>query len=237
VSDLEQLLELQSKDTMTEQLGYRRERLAERDELIRLAGRAVAIDEERSVAVDQRHELQRSQKRREDEVATIEGKVKDTEKTLYSGSVSSPKELGALQSEIAAMRARQSDLEDGILESMEALEALGSHLEALDDEQAALVTDQGLVAARLASTEAEIDEESSQVRSAREELVSSLPAPLVERYEKLRTSLGGVAVARLSGDVCTSCHLSLPSVEVARVKKARAEEPVSCVECGAILVR
>ena len=37
---------------------------------------------------------------------------------MFSGSVASPKELSALQAEVASLKRRQSDLEDSLLDVM-----------------------------------------------------------------------------------------------------------------------
>src|ERR1700736_3666451 len=47
----------------------------------------------------------------------------------------------------------------------------------------------------------------------RAESASRLPEELATRYDQLRARFGGVGAARLVGDRCDGCHLTLSSVE------------------------
>jgi uncharacterized protein len=59
---------------------------------------------------------------------------------------------------------------------------------------------------------------------------------LLATYDSLRAGLG-VAVARLVGARCEGCHLEIPSAQLEAVRRAPADEVVTCPECGRILVR
>ena len=66
-----------------------------------------------------RHDLGRNQQRLEDEISALTEKAAHHDKTLYSGTIGNPRELQALQDEIAALKRRVSQLEDQELELME----------------------------------------------------------------------------------------------------------------------
>ena len=53
---------------------------------------------------------------------------------------------------------------------------------------------------------------------ARRTQAARLPEALARRYEDLRSRLGGIGAARLVDDRCDGCHLTLPSVEIDRIK-------------------
>jgi len=59
----------------------------------------------------------------------------------------------------------------------------------------------------------------------------------VARYERLRSKLGGVGVARLDGRQCTGCHLDLSPGELDLVRHAADDELVECPQCSRLLVR
>jgi predicted nucleic acid-binding Zn-ribbon protein len=44
-------------------------------------------------------------------------------------------------------------------------------------------------------------------------------------------------VARLVGNHCDGCHLTLPSMELDRIRHAPETEVFTCDQCGRILVR
>jgi len=73
-------------------------------------------------------------------------------------------------------------------------------------------------------------------QTARAAVATGLPDELAERYERLRTHLGGVGAARLVGNRCDGCHLTLPSVEVERIHQLPADTFATCPQCDRILV-
>jgi hypothetical protein len=47
----------------------------------------------------------------------------------------------------------------------------------------------------------------------------------------------GIGIARLVGNTCQGCRLTIPATEVDRIRKAGPDDPVfQCDNCGAILV-
>jgi predicted nucleic acid-binding Zn-ribbon protein len=151
--------------------------------------------------------------------------------------VTAAKELQSIQDEIAALRRRQSTLEDDVLELMVQIEPLDSQLETLGSQRDVLAADADGMRRRLHDAEAVIDEQLAVVMGERAALAESVPAPILAEYEALRSRLGGVAVARLEAGSCRGCHLQLSAVELDRIKKLPRDEMVRCEECGRILVR
>jgi predicted nucleic acid-binding Zn-ribbon protein len=231
------LLRLQGYDTTADQLRHRREVLPERAALIDLAKASTELEAAAATVQAQRDELARAQRRLEDEVTGIEEKVAHEDRTLYSGSVTSPKELQAIQDEIASLGRRQSALEDQVIELMEQAEPLDGQLVEAEATRGRLEAETAEAVASLAAGEAAIDDELASVAAARAEVAPSIPDDLLAHYETLRTQLGGVAVARLEGDVCGGCRLILPAVELDTIRHQPPDARVHCEECGRLLVR
>ena len=118
------LLEVQSCDTAADQLAHRRATLPARAALAALTASSATLDQQLDALGPGVHALERSQKRLEDEVATTEDKAAATERQLYSGTVTAPRELQAMQDELASLRRRIGALEDELLEVMEQREPL-----------------------------------------------------------------------------------------------------------------
>lgn len=233
----EQLLDVQALDTTLQQLDHRDRQLPERAVLAEIDDELAGIGREAEAAESVKHDLQRAQKKIEDEVATIEAKIEQEERQLYSGGSSDPSLLQALQDEIASLKRRISALEDDELELMEQVEPVDAQLAELARRRAAL--DERAVAATktLAEAEAEIGAERESIQSRRGELVASIPEDAVRRYEQVRDRLGGTAVARLEGGACGACHIKLSAVEHDRIQHLPADAEVECEECGRFLVR
>jgi len=237
MSHWESLLAVQAHDTRADQLTHRLESLPERARLTEL-GAAIAEVDGQIATVDQRRgELSRSQARLEDEVASLTERANQAEKQLYSGAVSSPRELQVLQDDVASIRRRIGQIEDDELEIMELSEPVDAQRATLAAQREALEADSQQVTAALAEAESTIAAERAEVQAEREAAAADVPDELWAEYDTLRAQLGGVAIARLVGSTCQGCHLGLSAVEVDRIRKLSPDEPVHCEECGRLLVR
>lgn len=185
----------------------------------------------------QLHEIEVAQKRIEDDVASIEAKRTAETKKLNSGSITAPREIQALSDEIDALSRRARALDDSELELMERGEPIAADVERLGAERAAAAAEAERLVAVIADQEKEIDDEVARVNGEREAAAADIPADLLAQYERIRTKLGGIGAARLEGDRCLGCHISLPAMEVDAVRHARPGTIVTHEECGRILVR
>ena len=235
---LEQLLEVQALDTAADQLRHRRAHLPERTELDAVQSALAALDKKAAEVQTQRDELSRNEKRLEDEIALVREKAVQTDKTLYSGTVNVPRELTALQEEIDALARRQRQLEDQELELMEQAEPLDNDLATFASQRGVLDDQAAGLLARIAEEEVVIDRELADVTTKRASATSGIPAELLHEYEQLRGGLGGIGVARLNGNRCEGCHLTLSAVDVDRIRHDRAGDHAvaHCTECNRILV-
>jgi predicted nucleic acid-binding Zn-ribbon protein len=227
---------VQALDLTADQLRHRRAHMAERAELAACEQQLRALDQQVSATQAERDELARNEKRLEDEITMVREKAEQTDKKLYSGSVNIPKELTALQEEVEALGRRQRQLEDQELELMEQAEPLDAALAEFASRRAALDAQAVDLLARIAEAEAEIDTELVTVEVQRAGAAGSIPAPLLDEYQKLKTALGGIGVARLNDNRCEGCHLTLSAVDVDRIRHEPADTLAHCTECSRILV-
>jgi hypothetical protein len=237
MSAFDSLLDLQAHDTAADQYRHRRANLPERTELATVEKSVATLDTDIARMTGERDTLAREQRRIEDDASAIEAKAAKEDARLYSGTVTAAKELQAIQDEIAALRRRQSTLEDDVLELMVQIEPLDAQLATLGSQREVLGADADRIRERLHDAEAVIDEQLTVVMGERDALAESVPAPTLAEYEALRSRLGGVAVARLEAGSCRGCHLQLSAVELDRIKKLPRDEMVHCEECGRILIR
>lgn len=236
MSGLEALLAVQELDTVADQLRHRLGSLPERARLEATLDQIAAIERETAATTEHRDAVGRDLKRFEDDVATIEARIADTDRKMYSGTVTAPRELQAMQDELKSLKRRQGVLEDGELELMEQAEPLDADLLRLSGERVAADEEATRLTAELAEAEVAIAAELEHVVARRAEDVAAVSPDLLAEYERLRGQLGGIGVARLVAKSCGGCHLSLSAVEVDRIRHAPAGTVVHCEECGRILV-
>lgn len=231
------LLTVQEHDTHADQLVHRSQTLPIRTTLSEIEGRIVEVDKAIAEVDGRLHDLGRSQQRLEDEIASLRTRAGQADKQLYSGATNNPRELQALQDDIASIQRRIAKLEDDELEVMEATEPVDAERAELEARRDGHDAEAAKLRAELAEAEAAIEAELAAVREQREIAAKEVPDDLWAEYDRLRASLGGIAIARLVGSTCQGCHLALSAVEIDRIRKLSLDEPVHCEECGRLLVR
>jgi len=166
-------------------------------------------------------------------MASLENKIRNSEQRLYSGTIKNPKELASLQEELNYLRRRKSAEEDRLLEAMIGVEDQEA---AWQEAQAHWETVEAAWTASQAKLSTERDEllthldELRDLRAARE---SGVDGTDLNHYEDLRRRKHGTAVARLQGNLCTCCHVEVPS---SQLQQARHDEALTlCGTCGRIL--
>ena len=231
------LLHLQEHDTTIEQLEHRFATLPERERLAANGRALVALEHETAELQGQRDAVAREQKRIEDEVAIVEAKAADVHTKLYSGSVTSPKELQALQADFDSLKRRQAELEDHVIEAMEQAEPLDASLEVLVATKATLEAEGRDATVALAEAEASVSADLATAQGERAQIVSDVPEDLLKAYDRLRPQYAGIAVARLVGNNCGGCHLTLSAMALDVIRKLPDDALATCDECGRILIR
>jgi uncharacterized protein len=233
---LETLLEVQAHDTVLDQLRHRMETLPERAELAgvrrRLAQVSAAMAEVQAL-VD---ELVGRQGALEQHIAAAAKRRHEIEERMRSGAVSASRDLQAMDHEVHQLGARQAQLEEDELLLLEEEEPLDLALAGHRAEAETRTEEAARLQAAIVVADAEIHASIEQEGIERAERAAELPEELAERYELLRSRLGGVGAARLVGQRCDGCHLTLPSVEVERIRHLPPDQFAICAQCDRILV-
>jgi uncharacterized protein len=226
VPPLDDLLTLQTHDSAADRLRHRKATLPERAELAARQAAHAELEARRGEVAQRRDAELREERRLDDEVRNLEAKAKAVDTKMYSGTVSSPKELQAMQADVEQLQRQAREREDEELEVLVRREALDEEIAEIEAAQAAIVAEMETLQAAIADQEREIEAELSVEEAARAELAPNI-----------RTGNRGVGAARLVGMNCQACHLSLPATEVDRIRHLPADALARCEHCGAILVR
>ena len=176
-----------------------------------------------------RHELRST----EQEVESVNAKKAAVHAKLYSGAVSAPRELAALENEEAGLGRTASQLEDRELELMtsaeEAEKALTAAQQLVEQEMSHWRQEGAEAHQHIDALEAEVIE----LRADRAELAGQVSPANLATYERLRSKKGGRPVAMVDKNMCLGCRVDLPSGDV---RKARgADPPSTCDNCGRLL--
>lgn len=231
------LLEIQECDTRLAQLQHRSNTLPEKSELSTARDRAERLRKELIAAQTIVSDLEREQAKAGADVDLVRERSRKDRELMDSGSITDPKQLQSLQSELQSLAKRQSDLEDVELEVMERLEGGQAAVMHLEAESAVAQAEVQRLAAEVTALEQAIGDERSTVEAHRGTLVEGVSPDLLGLYDKIRADHRGRGAARLYRGRCDGCRIDLPPTEIAALKAAAEDEVQRCEECRCILVR
>jgi len=236
VTSLEPLLVLQEHDLTLDRLRHERAVLAERAQLAELHDELETLAASHAAQRVDRDEVSRQEQRLADEAQRLSDQIVATERRLYSGEVSSPRELQALQADVDQLRRHQGSVEDRELAAMEQREPLDASIAALDARRSELDGAAARVEEQLRTREAELDAALHGEQAQRDTVAAGIDPGFVADYERRRARARGVGAARLGGSTCQGCHLSIPMTEVDRIRRQPPGTLAYCDNCGCILV-
>lgn len=172
-------------------------------------------------------------RRLESDVAVVEQRrSRDADRLAV---VTNPKDAQALESELASLVRRTSDLEDQELEVMarveEAEAAVAAQQKLIDATTAegTELTKQAKAGVAAATTEGE------HLARDRAAIVAGIDASLLADYTRRAARTTGAALLRAG--TCEGCRMVLSGIDLLAMRQAPADEVMSCPECGCILVR
>ncbi len=231
---LRQLLDLQAEDSAMARLEERRSSLPEAARLADVQEQLSELEADLAIARKQHEEIAREQSRLEGEIELIDQKAAREEQRMMSGKVANPKELAALQAEIASLKRKRGGVEDQLLEVMVQADGAGATVDKLDAERSQAQSEKDDLTKTVARLSGDIGVELKEHAARRDELAPTIPPDLLSLYEKIRTSKHGVGAAALRGGTCEGCHTKLPAVEAERIRKEKGLQ--RCDNCRRILV-
>jgi uncharacterized protein len=234
--ELAALLAVQDLDTSVDQRKHRRRTLPERDQLAGFEAQLQTAADEAARIGEQRDALAKRESEVEAELAATEQRAATVSRRLYGGEVSASRELQAMADDVENLKSRASELEDLGLVILEEREPLDARFGELDTQMTEVDSRRQSVADAVAQAEAAVDAEIAQLEQDREKAASAVPADLLANYERLRARLGGVGAARLVGNHCDGCHLTLSAAELDRIRRLGPGQVVTCEQCSRILV-
>jgi predicted nucleic acid-binding Zn-ribbon protein len=167
------------------------------------------------------------------EIKSLAQKIQQTDRNLYSGKITNPKELQDMQEDIASLKRRQSQLEDELLEAMmkseEGQTAVAEAQRQLNEAQAAWAGSQ----VDLLDEKQRLEKEVADWQAQRQQAAAAVDLASLSKYEALRPKKRGQAVALLKGDSCVLCGVEQTSRIVQQVRQGT--QLIYCESCGRIL--
>ena len=227
------LIEVAELDARIRQADHARRNPPQASRVQDLKARRQDLSQELSARLGTRDDLRTELSRIESDVAVVDARsARDAERLAAS---SNPKEAQGLESELASLARRKSDLEDGELEVMERLEladAAVAEQEALIEQTNAEGSELSAEARRIVAEATAAFDGATRDRAA---VAGSVPSDLLAYYEKVAARSSGAALLRRR--TCEGCRMVLAGTDLQVLRQAAPDQIVTCPECGCILVR
>lgn len=232
-SDQRRLLDLADLDARIQRADRARKNPPQAARVKELIARRAELTQELTRRLGARDDLRAELARIESDVAVVDARrARDADRLAAS---SNSKEAQGLESELASLAKRKSDLEDAELDVMDRLE----QAEASVVEQESLVAENNAEGARLSSegkqSVADATSAFDQASRDRAAVASALPADLVTMYDRIAQRTTGAGLLRRN--TCEACTMVLSGTDLQSIRQAAEDAVITCPECGAILVR
>jgi predicted nucleic acid-binding Zn-ribbon protein len=198
-------------------------------DLRELERRREALD----AAEAQLQEARSTNRNAEHNAASQRTKIEETDKKLYSGTITNPKELEALQQESESLKRHLTTLDDRLLECMVALEEAEEAYAAAGQLVADAEQDRVQLEAELGGERSTLEEEIERLETEKEGCLASVSDEDLAVYEKLRKAKSGLVVSLMHDGCCSACGMSIPPAKQQSVRGMT--ELILCSQCGRIL--
>jgi predicted nucleic acid-binding Zn-ribbon protein len=235
-ADQARLLEISKLDERLSQLEHKTKSLPEHAEIATLDARAKVVGNLIVAAQTECSDIGREVARAEIDVEQVRTRLARDETRLNAGQ-GTPKELEAMQHEVATLSRRQAELEEIELEILERLEQSQKYLAESLREINELNEKKVALEATRDGALTEIAKESSVAKEMRGILTSQIDPAFLALYAKISESVKGIGAAELHQRRCQGCRLEINATDIGRFREASADEVLRCEECRRILIR
>ncbi len=232
LTSLADLLDLQAVDLEIDRLLHERESLPELDSYKETHNELQASTHRMEQLQTELRDTNLAIDKTNGELEIAEEKVSREQMRLYAGGLSA-RDADYMRREVEMLTRRKSEMEEEVLELMESGEAQEAELESSQAEVARLTEIKAGLEASITEAWKAIDARLAGKEERKANIVPLIAGDLVELYEELRKTKGGVGVGRLADGVCGGCHLRITAAEELDVRKS---DPPRCIHCRRILV-
>lgn len=163
----------------------------------------------------------------------IQEKLQEEETKLYSGAIKNLRELEAIGKEAEALKEQSQAVDERLLADMESIESLQTRILSMEEELAEGEQQRQVDRVELNEEMSQLGDRVKHLESQRASMASTIQSADLNRYEHLRSSKGGQAIAKVERGLCRGCLMALPTHQLQRARSGR--ETVLCSSCGRIL--
>lgn len=180
------------------------------------------------------NDLESERKRLEDTVEMQNEKIKNDENKLFSGTITSAKELENYQNEVKILRQKNSEMEDQILEIMIEMEEMSEKVELAKAEKDKAEANINRIKNEMNEKLEVLKNIIEGLKKRRDNVILKIPDDYLKKYKEFKGKKGGIAVAVLKDNFCNVCNMQIPAIAAEKIEDI--DEIYSCPICGRMAV-
>jgi predicted nucleic acid-binding Zn-ribbon protein len=161
-------------------------------------------------------------------------KIKTNEEKLFSGTITSSKELVNYQEEVKQFKQQNDGLENKELEVMFLIDETRPRLNKASERRDKISEEIKVINDEFGSKVREIEEAIALLKDRRDSIIPKIPKDVLEQYNNLRNRKDGIALAIMQGSFCNVCGLEIPASQVEGMKDM--DKIYRCPMCARMLV-
>ncbi len=165
---------------------------------------------------------------------TTDAEISEVNSSLYGGEMSSTRELLQMEKKLKALTEKKENAEELILNHMEKIEEHEKEVEEEKLKEKEQESQLETILTRIKKESKKLKSEYDALKTEAEQLKSQIPSEKLERYERLKKSLGFKVVAVVNNGICLGCQVSLSSSLIGKLYTPDIE--LNCENCGRLLL-
>jgi len=178
--------------------------------------------------------LESSRKKLEDTVELQNEKIKTNNNKLFSGTITSAKELENYQEEIKILKQKNSEMEDRILEIMIEMEERIERVKLARVERDKAEENVNRINNEVSEKIEVLKNIAEGLKKRRESVTLRIPDDYLKKYKELKDKKGGIAVAVLKDNICNICNMQIPTIAAEGIEDI--DKVYRCPLCGRMAV-
>ncbi|MCL4417582.1 MAG: hypothetical protein M1365_12965 [Actinobacteria bacterium] len=179
-------------------------------------------------------ELEHERKKLEDMITLQNEKIKKNEEKLFSGTITSAKELLNYQEEIKFLKQNNDSVESKAIEFMISIDELKPKIKEIEENTTQINSGIEMVKKEVSEKINTINDAVKKLKEKRAAAISKIPKDALAKYEEIKAKKGGIAVAVLKDKFCDICNMEIPSGEAEKIKDLNKFH--KCPLCGRMLI-
>ena len=208
--------------------------LKKNEKLQKLQKELLEVNEKLELSDKELAGLEHERKKLEDMITLQNEKIKKNEEKLFSGTITSAKELLNYQEEIKLLKQNNDSVESKAIEFMISVDELKPKIKEIEKSKAQINSRIEMVKKEVDEKIKAINEAVKKLREKRATVISKIPKDALAKYEEIKVKKGGIAVAVLKDRFCDICNMEIPTGEAEKIKDFN--KFYKCPLCGRMLI-